>query len=433
MHEEFPIKRAFAWLGAAALAKGALLFFVLPAFLSASPGDYQGGLFPDGYNLIAERLVAGDGYRMFADTSPTMLRTPGFVLVLAAIFAMGGPNLAAVQAVQLLFSLLTAPITYAIARRSGLSRLGGGLAAGIFLFHPGVCMSETRGGIETTFTLSLALVVWLTLRATQERGVLHWYAAGAAFGWAMLVKSSVAFVLPALWLLRLARERTGPARGRTLVGGFAAAFTALAIMAPWIVRNYELSGRFVPTMTVAGLAAFQGQYVVEHLSTGLPHRQILEGAAAQQLVIAREMQLRTKASFFPQFYDAQDEIRYYGELGHRTWARFLQRPTLLARAALYNSWAFWFQGRTPTATLLNSAVTAPFLALAAWGLMIGSRRGVDLTTILVSGASYYLPHLFILALARYYIPLVPLLAVLAALPAEALVHRIQSYRTIAPA
>lgn len=77
--------------------------------------------------------VSGHGFRMHAETSPTVLRTPGFPLLLAAIFAVAGHSLVAVQIVNLLFSLLTAPVTYAIARRIGASQAAAMLASVIFL------------------------------------------------------------------------------------------------------------------------------------------------------------------------------------------------------------------------------------------------------------------------------------------------------------
>ncbi len=71
-------------------------------------GELQIKPFSRRYDLIADNLIDGHGYRVYADTSETMLRSPGFVLVLAGIFALFGKSLLVVQIVQYLMSAVTA-------------------------------------------------------------------------------------------------------------------------------------------------------------------------------------------------------------------------------------------------------------------------------------------------------------------------------------
>ena len=98
---------AIAALSGIAL-KAILLFGVLPLFLETFTDAYHADLFPDDYDVIAWNLVSGDGYRLSPDTAPTIERAPGWVLVLAAVFACFGKSLLAVQILNLAFSLATA-------------------------------------------------------------------------------------------------------------------------------------------------------------------------------------------------------------------------------------------------------------------------------------------------------------------------------------
>ena len=47
------------------------------------------------------------------------------------------------------------------------------------------------------------------------------------------------------------------------------------VMSPWIIRNYVLVHQFVPTATVAGVAAQEGLYTCENAASGRP---VLPGA-----------------------------------------------------------------------------------------------------------------------------------------------------------
>ena len=126
----------------------------------------------------------------------------------------------------------------------------------------------------------------------------------------------------------------------------------------------------------------------------------------------------------PQFYSVEDEVRYYRERGHRTMKRYIASPALLLQVVRYNAWAFWLQGRAKKATRLNFLVPASFLALALADAAIGFRREIAVLPILICILVFYLPRLVLVSVARYYVPLVPLLAILVALTLEAGLRRL---------
>ena len=185
-------------------------------------------------------------------------------------------------------------------------------------------------------------------------------------------------------------------------------------MTPWVVRNFEISGRFVPTMTVTGLAIFQGEEAERNAGNGEDSKDLLNDAAEEQLRIGHEMGLRMREDFFPQFYRVQDEIAFYDELGRRGWTQYREHPALLARAIVHNCWAFWFQGRTYKATLINIIVMLPFILIFLCGAVVAVRRERRSWILVISVVMYVLPHLVIIAVARYSAAVVPLMCVLAA-------------------
>jgi 4-amino-4-deoxy-L-arabinose transferase-like glycosyltransferase len=401
---------------AAVMAKAILLFVVIPYLQDASPTTYQAEKFPDWYDLIAMNLVDGNGYRFFPDTTETMLRTPGWVLVLAGIFSVFGHSLAATKAFNLIFSFATAYLVYILGRRVTKSSRVGVLAAAITFLHPAILIADSRGGVESFFALALMAFMLLIYRAVETGAIKSYLIAGVALGVVLLIKSTAALFPPVLFIyligLRpsLARLRSAAIRVGALV------LVASAVLSPWIIRNYALSGAFVPTMSVGGMAAYTGLYISSHSHTGREQHVLDVESAAEQSLIAQQMGLRFKHGYYPQFYNIADEMKFYSHLGDLVKERYFREPSLLLRVIAFNARGFWVQGRTVKATTLNTILVLPFLALGVWGAYFAWRRSLMIGPMVLFIGTFFAAHVAILGQARYHVPLIPLLAVLACIP-----------------
>jgi 4-amino-4-deoxy-L-arabinose transferase-like glycosyltransferase len=280
--------------------------------------------------------------------------------------------------------------------------------------------------------LFIALFLWSAERAMRTKRYLDFAWLGLFFGLGMLVKSSVALILPGLAFWSFWTYRSDDFIFKLVKGYALAVLIAGLCMVPWVARNYAVSGQFVPTMTVGGLALFQGSHVVKSLGSGKNHADVLEDAAREQTKIARELKLRVHDGFFPQFYNTTDELIYYSELGRRAWSEYMNSPLLMASAITYNCWAFWFQGRSSTSTWFNLTLTLPLLVLVALGINLARRNRVDITIPVVVAACFIAPHLLILSMARYHVPLLPVLCLFAAYPIAGFSSRLLSSRCSMP-
>lgn len=396
--------------------KAVLSLGLFPLLLGMLGDTYHAGNFPDLYDKFAENLVAGNGYRLSPETGPSMLREPGWPLVLAAMFAIFGKNLFAVQVLNVVMSFASAALTYDLGRRLLRSSLIGGLAASIVLFHPSVLVSESRGGVECLTMLLYTLCVWLVVQAFEKGQIWRFGLVGGVLGVAMITRSSVALLVPGLIFVWFLANQSKPLAFRmSLVRILITAATAALVMSPWIIRNFSVSGQFVPLMTNSGLAIFQGTYIVKHHTSGDRVMDVLDRAAHEQLRVANEMKLRHIPGFFPLFYSAQDELAFSRELTRRALSEYSESPGLLLKALSHNGIAFWIQGRTPRATLLNAVLTTPLLVLAAIGFWLGRRSLFAVSVLLVGVLALLVPHLFVIGLARYHMPVIPLLALLASI------------------
>jgi 4-amino-4-deoxy-L-arabinose transferase-like glycosyltransferase len=396
----------------AVLLKAAFLWLLLPDLLGDRSVNFA--MFPDGYDLIAANIAEGHGYRMYADLSPTMIRTPGYVLVLAALFYVFGKSILAAQVLNFLFSGAAALLVFDTGRRVLRSERVAAIAAFIVVLHPIVLVSDSRGGPESLMLLCVAALVWTSERLQRGLAGKDFVLLGLIHGFGMLVKSSMALLLPAVVVWLVARHwRSREAVIKIAVGTLLAGALSVAVQSPWIARNFMISGQFVPTMTVGGVAAFQGQHVVAHRDEGREHGELLDEAADRQVLLARTMGLEARGYYFQQFSSVADELRFYAELTASTWARYREEPWLLARAVAYNAVAFWVQGRTGSSTRDNAIVVVPLLVLAAWGSVVHRRRPeVQLGWLLL--AAYIAPHLVYMSIARYQAPVIPIIALLAA-------------------
>jgi 4-amino-4-deoxy-L-arabinose transferase-like glycosyltransferase len=295
----------------------------------------------------------------------------------------------------------------------------------LFLFHPATIIVESRGGYELLF---MALLVWFMvafLRAVERERTHLYFLAGALLGGAVLVKSTpILFPIALLaYLLILERSRT---RAYETLRNMAVLTAAMAlVLSPWVVRNYRVSGRFIPTASVLGISAHSGQYICKHHAGegGFHIADTMGGAERQEL--ATEMGYRFKPGYYQLFYSTADEIEFSQRLLNRVMDEYRRSPSLFLRCTLSNLCNFWFAGRTANTTHMNLVVQLPYLILAIAGMSVWIRRGsVRTLGPLVLFILYYVGvHLPILAQARYAVSLLPFLAVLAAGVIEFLMDR----------
>jgi hypothetical protein len=188
-------------------------------------------------------------------------------------------------------------------------------------------------------------------------------------------------------------------------------------MSPWIIRNYRLVHSFVPTATIAGLAAQAGLYTCENTSLGEPFFLADGEAGLERKEIARQLGIPFIGPYFQLFYTPQDELAFYQALLNRVSTEYRSHPEVLAGCAAKNLFFnFWFLGKTPKAVLLNVFVQALLLALALGGVVVLRKRKLLRNAGIILLYILYIPalHAPMVAEARYSMLIAPFLAILAA-------------------
>jgi 4-amino-4-deoxy-L-arabinose transferase-like glycosyltransferase len=408
-------KVIFTLLVAALLVNAAMVLVVLPRAAGTLNYSLQLG---DLYDLIGMNLAQGNGYRVDTQMGETMLREPGHPLLIAAVFKIWGYGVQGPRLACIVLAFGAALILLRLAREITGDSTIGVIAALLFLLYPATLVAEARAGVEMPCVLTVLLFILALYRAVNKGGMLWYGAAGVLLGIASLVRSEVflfpVFLLPYLLLTSKGWEERGQAVLRMLVLGIA----ALVTISPWIIRNYLLVHTFVPTATLAGVAAQEGLYTCEHLSQGEPFWLAQRGAGLERAEIARQLGLRFEGSFYYQFfYTPQDEVKFNRALLNGVSAEYRSNPGVLVGCGAKNLFfKFWFLGKTPQATRMNMLMQLPLLALALGGLVVLYERGPLRKAAIILLYVIYVPmvHMAIIAHARHSVFVVPFLALLAA-------------------
>jgi hypothetical protein len=397
----------------ALLAVTLLLFGVIPAVSGGASAHYALG-FADDYDQLALSLVNGAGYRLGPGLGETMLREPGYPLFLAGVFAVLHYGIEAARVANLALAAAAALLLWHLAIRITRDRRIGTVAVLLFLFHPGTLIALARGGVELLFITAVLAFLLLLYRALDTERAAPFLLAGLALGAAVLIRSTP-LLLPVVLIPCLILLAPAGARIRRLLHGAALAAGMLMAISPWILRNYALSGQFVPTATVQGVAAQEGQYTCERMPPGRRFQALQREAAAQRNQTAAGLGLRFKPGYYQYFYSAMDELAFNRALLASTAERYREHPQLLARCAGANLLKFWFLGKNGLATSLNLALQLPLLVLAVAGLVAVHRRhGFAVWTPVGLFIAYVVGvHAPVIAHARHSVPLIPLLAIFA--------------------
>lgn len=165
------------------------------------------------------------------------LRPPGQSAVVAASFLLLGENLAMARLAQLAISLVTVVLVFDLVRnRAGLAAATA--SALLCALNPTLAHYSHLLWSETLYGMLLVLCVW-SLERCERVGASRWgLAAGVALGLASLTRETAIYFLPlaAAWLAL--GERGGPAFAWRSRGAVLLTVGTLAVVAPWVVRNY---------------------------------------------------------------------------------------------------------------------------------------------------------------------------------------------------
>jgi 4-amino-4-deoxy-L-arabinose transferase-like glycosyltransferase len=397
-----------------------LLFVVLPRFSNDLSSRYGVG-FADDYDKLANSLLQGYGYRFGPDLAETMMREPGYPVFLAGVFSVFGNSLDAARLANILLVVGIVLMIVRMARLVSTDPVVPLVASLLFLLYPSILVAEARAGVEMFF-IFLLMIFMLTLQKAMNAGRgRHYFFAGLALGAVLLTRGTL-ILFPILLLLYLfVIARTWQERWHRVAKVGALVIAAALVISPWVIRNYKLVHEFVPTATVQGAATQAGQYIGKHLSFEKGFMELDSEAGVERNALASKLGYTFQGGYYQYFFRSRDEFDFNSLLLRTAMDEYRQDPVLFVRCASMNLFNFWFAGKSWQVTWLNMVLQLPFVIIALAGAYLLWKRSQlkQAAFILLFILYLYAVHVPVHAQARYSVPLVPFLAILASI---AIVH-----------
>ncbi|HZW29651.1 MAG TPA: glycosyltransferase family 39 protein [Isosphaeraceae bacterium] len=243
---------------APSMALALFLCLVVRLGYALSLERHPGNVPTDGYVEIAQNILAGKGF------APTPMRhwffrTPGYPLFIAAVLSVVPPSgrYIALEVAQGALSLATCGLVYLIAN-AVFGRRAAFAGAVLFALSPSYTAYSMEVLSETLLIVLVALAALMAIRLSRTADVRTALGFGLVWGAAALTRPEAIVLVPLLLLpVLLARDLALTAK---IQAGACAALGTVAILAPWVARNYQVYGTFVLSAPLGGNGLFAGTY-----------------------------------------------------------------------------------------------------------------------------------------------------------------------------
>ena len=439
------------------LALGAIVLVALAQaafFIGYQQPDWESAWTDQGgYQMLARGILQTGEFTRYPDAPAFVaeaLRTPGYPVFVAAVFALFGDSHLAVAVVQAFVFAALCLLAYLIGLEVATERVAIAAAAAtalypMFPYFGALVLTE----LWTTFVLTAGM--YCCLVAIRTRTAAPFIAAGLLVGWAALTRPGF-FLLPMFLLAPATLDVFRDAAWRRRLAGWLLFFAAFAlVMGPWFAYNQRHFGQL--TLSAAGdlgrpiwEASWQGRW---NGRTQAALTRIADETDSDSEMTTRIDQLAGEARLDPapmleyvrqwrtirQIWTTPTEpearvkariesTREYRRVG---LANIAQDPWAYVRHRLVRALPVLWIGDVP---IRHSDIdaTSPWIVRGFWGIQAGitlfalagirqlwRRRGAVMAVLMATPLLYVTAvHVPILAEARQSLPAKPLVLVLAA-------------------
>jgi len=377
------------------------------------------------YWEIAENWVATGTYE-FGEPPQRIFRAPGYPVVLIAAMQVAqslGHPLTVFQARLVGCGLGTLAVGLLIGWATDLSgNRRTGLWAGLFMaLEPGAVAMSVFILAEAAFIPVMLLSLWTWTVAWRQRTLLPILTvgllAGLMTGVGILIRPSWLLFAPTVAVLAVCGL---PQRPKQVVLAVAVAVGIALSLFPWWCRNYELSGRWVPTTLQVGASLYDGwnphadggsdmthgyaatrpllQQYRQQIEQRLPD---LDRAAIERASLDLELASNDRLAWEARQWARQNPSRLLQLFAIKVWRTWRPWP---AASEVSSSWMTW-----------ASVVTfLPLMGLVLAGIVWCGRRQYDWVMLVWPAVYLTLLHGVFVGSIRYRQPaMIPLLIVAA--------------------
>ncbi|HTU41363.1 MAG TPA: glycosyltransferase family 39 protein [Candidatus Aquilonibacter sp.] len=351
---------------------------------------------------VGRSIALGQGFSnpYGGDTGPSAWEPPLYPYLIGGVFKIFGIYSIASAWIllsinSLLASLTTIPV-YLIAQRTFGERVAI-WSARVWALNPYVWYWSIHWIWDTTLTpLILALVFLIALELEQRPGLRGWIIFGILWGVAALANPASLSFLPfcGLWIWWRRYHHGLP----SIAGVAVSSLVFFLVLSPWLIRNYEVFGRFVFIRDDFGLQLRLGN---NRFSDGM---------------LFASLQPNLNQPEF-EYFKHMGELKYEAFCRQRAFEWIRSHPARFVIISLKRFFYFWNGVPRPTSSVspfdFRSSLFLASSVLAIWGAgraLRQNRPGAWLFAGLM--LTYPLVYYFVFPHARYRHPIEPELFIL---------------------
>jgi 4-amino-4-deoxy-L-arabinose transferase-like glycosyltransferase len=367
----------------------------------------------DGWAEIAENIVQGNGFVYQLGTQPTattgyLTREPVYALFLASILAVFGSLEPYMMLLQCLINALTCFVLYFVVRKS-FGRDAAMIACFGYALYPFASWYVPRIAYETLLGFLVTLMVLGLVDLFENLSFRRSVGFGLLLGITILCKGT--YLLLPFALIPALMIRFGIWNSRAIKCWVTIVFVVISLLTPWVIRNYAVSGQFIPVTTHGAIAFLYGNKVIEHYSFKENTAGELPGEESTRLYNNVRDSISSRN---PHFSRAEVEVQIDKELAGLVVTQFLEEPGSFIKKMLLGLVFVWFLGDTGIKSNALLLMQGPLVLLSLLGIFhaLKTKRAVlPLLTVLFY---FVLIQTAFSSLGRFSYPMVPILMAFAA-------------------
>jgi hypothetical protein len=369
--------------------------FLYPNMLPAPDAIYE-------YDPIAVNVASGNGF-VLNNGEPDSIRGPGYPVFLAAIYKTIGRSYPAVRLIQSVLDGVTVVFVVHMTWILWGNWKRAIVAGSILSLYPFSVYFSNLVAVETLFCLIFFMSVFFFMKGSRKESLGMFIVSGVLLAYSVHIRStSLLFPLATgVWLFVF------KGISKKKLTGYACHLLAFAaVLLPWSIRNYNVFNEFIATSTNGGINFYLGSSL-KYLK---PREE-----GMQQVII--EDELRKMADMGIRSPQKQD--LYFRKLGWQNYKNaWFHNPLDVVKLVFYKAIRFWYATDSGRQEIFLFVIQIAFLLVSIIGILSAIKRKQcpPETWLLVMSVFYYwLVFTVMFPLARYTMPIIPILAILTSL------------------
>jgi len=359
---------------------------------------------PDGFNKAAKQFA------VHGDLGGSIRLAPAFPVFIGLIYRIFGESHNNYVFFQSLLLGILACLVYLISLESFQSQEIALLTGFIIIIFPICLWYVPRHWVELLFANLVILMLWSASKVLAKGTILNLLVFGIATALTSLCKSVVMlfplFLAFSVLLMRVFRIKPFEKldKGRMVRIFLIPTAAMIVVLSPWTIRNYNVSGKFVPVSSNASVEFFRGNVMAENNSF-LPQNTISE--------IWGEIMDREQEIFREHGLENPSPIEREEIFNPIMKDFILKSPFKFALKIVKQIPAFWINGETTSKSLVFLAMALPTLLLSIIGYILTRKELIFANVAMIFLAYFNLIYAAVLAFARYSMPVYPPILILA--------------------